>query len=1029
MRKLLILAAILASHITIARSPIYYNPLTGEAVGDVKGVGYSFPVGTRIGAVVLDPTKTNTSATSDPTPSDDINSDYEIGSVWDNVITSTVWRCLDSSAGAAIWKAFLFDGEPVSAATEAAIEAAIDLADIQGSVVDGQVPSTLTRDTEWDTTTKINTATTDEDFLVDSDIQVTVQAYDEDLDDLADGVLSGTKVSDADDDGVTKGVSAFNNTHFDAVSGVVSIASVAGVPGSTDDDVSTADVETAGAVMDTEVDANIKTLIIPPATTISTFGATLVDDLNQAAALSTLGADPAGTDNSTDVTLGGSLDYITIVDQEITPNAIDLATDTTGNLGTGSLAGGSGATSGTFWRGDGTWATPVGTGDVSTIGIPLDGQIGVWTGDGTLEGDVAFTFDTTTDTLGIGASGNLSFGGVVALDDTAGSLALQNIDSVDATTEITIEAAIDSLVNLTSVGIITTGTWQGTPIADAYIAGAAGWDAKGTGDGDALVGNPLSQFAATTSAELAGVVSNETGTGALVLGTSPVLVTPALGTPSAVVLTNATGYPGDTSLVTAGTLGTGTWQGTPVADAYIAGAAGWDAKQSQADILDDIGAVSAPVSDNSVLVSTGAGTFALESGATLLASVGADPAGTDNSTDVTLGGSLDYITIVDQEITPNAIDLATDTTGNLGTGSLAGGSGATSGTFWRGDGTWATPSGAGDVSKVDTPLNNQIGVWTGNGTLEGDVAFTFDTTTDTLGIGASGNLSFGGVVALDDAAGSMTLKNIDSIDATTEITIEAAIDSLVNLTSTGTITTGTWQGTPIADAYIAGASGWDAKGDALVANPLSQFAATTSLQLSGVVSDETGTGAVVFGTSPTLVTPALGTPSSAVLTNATGYPGDTSLVTVGTLGTGTWQGTPIADAYISGAAGWDAKGDALVGNTLSQFAATTSAELAGVISNETGTGAVVFGTSPTLVTPALGTPSAAVLTNATGYPGDTSLVTVGTLGTGTWQGTPIADAYIAGAAGWDAKGDALTTNSLSQFAATTSLQLAGVLSQ
>lgn len=47
-------------------------------------------------------------------------------------------------------------------------------------------------------------------------------------------------------------------------------------------------------------------------------------------------------------------------------------------------------------------------------------------------------------------------------------------------------------------------------------------------------------------------------------------------------------------------------------------------------------------------------------------------------------------------------------------------------------------------------------------------------------------------------------------------------------------------------------------GDALVANPLSQFAATTSLQLKGVISDETGSGALVFADTPTLVTPVLG---------------------------------------------------------------------------------------------------------------------------------------------------------------------------
>ena len=61
-------------------------------------------------------------------------------------------------------------------------------------------------------------------------------------------------------------------------------------------------------------------------------------------------------------------------------------------------------------------------------------------------------------------------------------------------------------------------------------------------------------------------------------------------------------------------------------------------------------------------------------------------------------------------------------------------------------------------------------------------------------------------------------------------------------------------------------------GDALTTNPLSQFAATTSAQLAGVISDETGSGAVVFATSPTLVTPALGTPASGVITNCTGSP-------------------------------------------------------------------------------------------------------------------------------------------------------------
>jgi len=73
----------------------------------------------------------------------------------------------------------------------------------------------------------------------------------------------------------------------------------------------------------------------------------------------------------------------------------------------------------------------------------------------------------------------------------------------------------------------------------------------------------------------------------------------------------------------------------------------------------------ARLADSELIVGQAAGDPVIESGATLRTSIGVDAAGTDNSTNVTLSGTPNYITISGQVITRGLIDLLTDVTNDL----------------------------------------------------------------------------------------------------------------------------------------------------------------------------------------------------------------------------------------------------------------------------------------------------------------------------------------------------------------------------
>jgi hypothetical protein len=153
---------------------------------------------------------------------------------------------------------------------------------------------------------------------------------------------------------------------------------------------------------------------------------------------------------------------------------------------------------------------------------------------------------------------------------------------------------------------------------------------------------------------------------------------------------------------------------------------------------------------------------------------------------------------------------------------------------------------------------------------------------------------------------------------------------------------------------------------ALTANKLSVFAPTSSSELAGVINDETGTGLLVFNNTPTLITPVLGVATATSINKvAITQPASAATLTIAEGKTLTASATLTLTGNDSSSVAFGSGGTvAYTANKLSVFAATSSSELAGVISDETGSGALVFAASPTFTGTPLST-TASVDTNTT----------------------------------------------------------------
>lgn len=179
---------------------------------------------------------------------------------------------------------------------------------------------------------------------------------------------------------------------------------------------------------------------------------------------------------------------------------------------------------------------------------------------------------------------------------------------------------------------------------------------------------------------------------------------------------------------------------------------------------------------------------------------------------------------------------------------------------------------AGTASVSGTNTGDQTSVSGNAGTATAlatgrTLAITGDLTWTSPSFDGSGNVTAAGTLATVNS-------NVGSFGSATQVATFAVngkglITAASNTTVTPAVGSITGLGTGIAT---------------FLATP-------TSANLAAAITDETGSGSLVFATSPTLVTPALGTPSSGTLTSCTGLP-----ISTGVSGLGTGVATALAIA-------------------------------------------------------------------------------------------------------------------------------------